>query len=46
MNKEIRVFLKGKAKEEYNELKRRKDKESKTILNSFERVKSLLKENP
>lgn len=44
--KEVRVFLKGQAKESYLDLKQRKDKEAKTILNSFERVKEILKENP
>ena len=45
-NKEVRVFLKGQAKESYLELKKRDDKESKSILNSIERVKDILKENP
>jgi len=45
-NKYIRIFLKGQAKESYIELKKRKDKESKSILNSIERTKDILKENP
>ncbi len=44
--KEIRVFLKGDAKKAYLKLKKRKDKESQSILNSFERIKEILKENP
>jgi F0F1-type ATP synthase alpha subunit len=44
--KEIRIFLKGQAKESFIELKKRNDKEAKTILNSFERVKEILKQNP
>ncbi len=44
--KEVRVFLKGEAKESYLELKKRSDKEAQTILASFERIKEILKENP
>ena len=44
--KEVRIILKWKAKDVYLELKKRDDQESKSILNSFERVKNLLKENP
>lgn len=44
--KEVRIFLKGQAKESYLELKKRNDKESKSILNSIERIKEILKENP
>jgi hypothetical protein len=44
--KEVRVLLKGEAKEAYLELKRRSDKEAQTILSSFERIKEVLKENP
>jgi len=44
--KEIRILLKGQAKENYIELKKRNDKEAHTILSSFERVKEILKENP
>jgi len=46
MGKEVRVFLKGQAKEQYLELQGRDDKEAATLLASFERVKGLLKENP
>lgn len=46
LGKEVRVFLKGQAKESYLELKKREDKESKTLLSSFERIKEILKENP
>lgn len=44
--KEIRIFLKGQAKESFIELKKRSDKEAKSILNSFERIKDVLKQNP
>ena len=44
--KEVRVILRGKAKESYIELKKRNDKEATSILNSIERVKELLKDNP
>ncbi|MCK4520960.1 MAG: hypothetical protein KAU20_00165 [Nanoarchaeota archaeon] len=44
--KEVRVRLKGEGKEAYLRLKKRNDKEAKTILNSFNRVKEILKENP
>ena len=44
--KEIRIILKWKAKDVFLELKKREDKESKSILESFNRVKDVLKENP
>lgn len=44
--KEVRIFLKGQAKESYIELGNRNDKEARSILNSIERVKEILKENP
>jgi len=44
--KEIRIFLKGQAKENYIALKKRNDKESRSILNSIEKIKEILKENP
>lgn len=44
--KEVRILLKGQAKESYLELKKRNDKESKSILNSIDRIKEILKENP
>ncbi len=44
--KEVRVLLKGQAKECYLELKKRNDKEAVTILNSIERIKGILKRNP
>ncbi len=46
LGKEVRVLLKGQAKESYLALKKREDKEAKSILNSIERVKAILKENP
>ena len=45
-NKEVRIILKGQAKESYLELKKRNDKESKSILNSVERIREILKDNP
>ena len=44
--KEVRIFLKEQAKESYLELKKRADKESESILNSIERIKGILKDNP
>jgi len=44
--KEVRVLLKGQAKEAYLKLKGRNDKEALSILRSFERIKELLKTNP
>ena len=44
--KEVRVFLKGEAKESYLGLKKRNDKEAKSILRSIERIKEILKTNP
>ena len=46
--KEIRVLLKWQAKESYILLQQRKeqDKEARSILNSFERIKEILKQNP
>jgi len=46
IGKEVRILLKGQAKESFIELKKRDDKEAKSILNSFERIKNILKENP
>ena len=46
LGKEVRVLLKGEAKEAYLELKKRTDKEAASILNSIERVKEILKDNP
>lgn len=44
--KEVRIFLKDQAKESYLDLKKRDDKEARSILKSFERIKEILKENP
>jgi hypothetical protein len=46
LGKEVKVFLKGQAKEGYLELKKREDKDAHTLLNSINRVKDILKENP
>jgi hypothetical protein len=44
--KEVRIFLKGQAKDSYLELKKRNDKESQSIINSIERIRGILKDNP
>ncbi len=44
--KEVRILLKGQAKDNYLELKKRNDKEAQSILNSIERIKEILKQNP
>ena len=44
--KEVRVLLKGQARESYLELKKKTDKDSKTLLNSIERFFDILKTNP
>ncbi len=44
--KEVRIFLRGQAQEAFLELKKRTDKESQSILRSFERVKAILESNP
>jgi len=46
LGKEVRVFLRGQALKSYLELKKRTDKEAKILVNSIERVISILKENP
>ena len=46
LGKEVKVILKDQAKEAYLELKKRTDKDSITILNSIERIKDILKDNP
>lgn len=46
LGKEVRILLKGQAKESFLELKRRGDKESKTLLRSIQRIINILKENP
>ncbi len=44
--KEVRVVLKWQGKDAYLNLKKRDDKEAKSILDSFNRIKGILKENP
>ena len=44
--KEVRIILKDQAKDEYIELKKRNDSEAKSILNSIDRIKIILKDNP
>lgn len=44
--KEVRVQLKGQAKEAYLELKKRNDKEAQTLIRSIDRLIEILKQNP
>lgn len=44
--KEVKVFMKGQAKESYVSLKNRTDKEAQTLLKSINRIKEILKTNP
>lgn len=44
--KEVKVFLKGKARESYDNLISRNDKEAKSLINSIERTIVILKKNP
>lgn len=44
--KEVRVLLKGQAKESYLELQQRTDKESQMIFKSIEHLTAILKQNP
>lgn len=44
--KNVRVFLKGDAKKAYLKLKSSNLSEEKSVLESFERIKEILKENP
>ena len=44
--KEVKVILKDQAKESYLELKKRTDKEARSILNAIDRIKEILKDNP
>ena len=46
MLKNIRVFLKGQAKESYLVLQRRHDKEARSLLRSIDRLLERLRENP
>ena len=44
--KEVRVFIKGQARESYISLKTRTDKEAQGLLNSINWVTEILKHNP
>ena len=44
--KEVRVFMKGQAKESYLQLKDRTDKEAQSLLKSINRITEILKSNP
>lgn len=46
LGKEVRVFLRGPAKESFSDLKRKNDPEAKSIINSIERIIEVLKQNP
>ena len=44
--KEVKVFMKGQAKDSYLLLKIQTDKESQSLLNSINRTTEILKNNP
>ncbi len=44
--KDIRVLLKGQAKESFLNLKKRDDKEAQALLKSIKRIIDILKDNP
>ncbi len=44
--KEIRILLKGQAKDSFIELKKRNDKEAQILLRSIQRIIDILKDNP
>ncbi len=44
--KEVKVFMKGQAKEGYLLLKEKTDKESQSLFNSINRTTEILKTNP
>jgi hypothetical protein len=44
--KEVRIVLKGQAKESFIELKKRDDKEAQSLIRSIERIIGILKQNP
>ncbi|MEX2017331.1 MAG: hypothetical protein WD876_02560 [Candidatus Pacearchaeota archaeon] len=46
LGKEIRIILKGQARDCFLELKKRNDKESQILLKSIERIKGILINNP
>jgi len=46
LGKEVRVLLKGQAKESFLELKKRTDKEAQSLIRSIQRVRDILKDNP
>ena len=46
LGKEVRVLLKGQAKDSFIELKQRTDKASQSILRSVQRLIDVLKQNP
>lgn len=44
--KEVKVFMKGQAKDSYLSLKNRTDKEAQSLFNSINRITEILKSNP
>lgn len=44
--KEVKVFMKGQAKDSYLSLKSRTDKEAQSLFNSINRITEILKNNP
>lgn len=46
LGKEVRVLLKGSAKDSFLELKKRQNKEAQILIKSVERIILILKDNP
>lgn len=46
LGKEVRILLKGQARESFLELKKRNDKEAQSILRAISRITEILKTNP
>jgi len=44
--KEVRILLKGQARDSFIELKKREDKEAQSLIHSIQRVIRILKKNP
>ncbi|MEK6969466.1 MAG: hypothetical protein AABW48_03490 [Nanoarchaeota archaeon] len=46
LGKDVRILLKGSAKDSFLELKKRQDKEAQILIKSVERIILILKDNP
>lgn len=46
LGKEVRVLMKGQARDSFVELKGKADKESQSLVRSIERMIAILKQNP